>query len=113
VRPVLLVHVFPLLPRVLAELAVLRDAAAAEEVLQQKLVAEIALRRDFQRKLVGLVRARGPFRGGLSEEQAAETYSALANPDLYLLLTGYHGWTAEVFQAWLADSLELLLLPPA
>jgi hypothetical protein len=43
---------------------------------------------------------------------AART-SALANPELYLLLTIHHGWTADQFQAWLADSLQRLLLPPS
>jgi len=28
-----------------------------------------------------------------------------------VLLTSHHGWTADQYQAWLARSLELLLLP--
>jgi AcrR family transcriptional regulator len=93
--------------------AALRDAAAADAVLAGQLTAEIGRRRDFQRALTRLVQARGPFRDGLTTNQAADTYSALASPDLYLLLTGNHGWTADRYQAWLARSLELLLLPDA
>jgi AcrR family transcriptional regulator len=100
-----------MLQRISPVFAVLRDAAAADSALRDPLAADIDRRRDFQKTLVELVRARGPFRDGLSTEQAAETYSALANPDLYLLLTTHHGWTADQYQAWLASSLQLLLLP--
>jgi AcrR family transcriptional regulator len=101
-----------MLQRISPVFAVLRDAAAADGALRDPLAADIARRRDFQRTLVELVHAHGPFRDGLSVEQAAETYSALANPDLYLLLTTYHGWTADQYQAWLGRSLQLLLLSP-
>jgi hypothetical protein len=49
-----------------------------------------------------------PLRPGISSA-AAETYSALANPELYLLLTRLHGWSASRYQRWLADSLQRLL----
>ena len=55
--------------------------------------------------------AHGPLRDGLTTEQAADTYSALANPDLYLLLTSHHGWTPGQYQAWLGDTVQRLLLP--
>lgn len=87
------------------------SSAAADDTLKEHLAAEIDSRRDFQRTLVGLVRERGPLRDGLSTDEAADTYSALANPELYLLLTIHHAWTADHFQTWLADSLRLLLLP--
>ena len=100
-----------MLQRISPVYALLRDAAAADDALKEALAAEISSRRDFQRTLVDLVRARGPLREPLSADQAADTYSALANPELYLLLTIHHGWTPSQFQAWLADSLRLLLLP--
>jgi hypothetical protein len=62
---------------------------------------------------VDLLRANGPLRDSLTPSQAADTYSALANPELYLLLTTHHGWTPGQFQTWLTDSLQLLLLPQA
>jgi AcrR family transcriptional regulator len=100
-----------MLQRIAPVYAVLRDAAAADGTLREHLAAEVARRRAFQRTLVDLVHAHGRLREGLSTEQAAETYSALANPDLYLLLTSQHGWTPGQYQAWLADSLQRLLLP--
>ncbi len=100
-----------MLQRISPVYALLRDAAAADGTLREHLAAEISRRRGFQRTLVDLVHARGPLRDGLTPEQAADTYSALANPDLYLLLTSHHGWTPSQYQAWLADTLQRLLLP--
>jgi len=100
-----------MLQRIAPVYAVLRDAAAADGALREALAEDIGRRREFQRALAGLVHTRGLLRDGLTTDQAADTYSALANPDLYLLLTSHHGWTADQYQAWLARSLELLLLP--
>jgi len=102
-----------MLERISPVYALLRDAAAADDTLKEHLAAEIDRRRDFQKTLVDLLRARGPLRDSLTTSQAADTYSALANPELYLLLTTRHGWTPSQFQTWLADSLQLLLLPQA
>lgn len=102
-----------MLERISPVYALLRDAAAADDTLKEHLAAEIDRRRDFQKTLVDLLRARGPLRDSLTTSQAADTYSALANPELYLLLTTHHGWTPGQFQTWLADSLQLLLLPQA
>ncbi len=47
----------------------------------------------------------------MSPTAAADTYAALANPDTYAFLTGDRGWTPEMFEEWLYDSLTRLLLP--
>jgi len=96
-----------MLERVSPAYQTLRDAAAADDTLREHLEADIARRRKFQRTIVELISATGPLRQDL--DQAADTYSALANPDLYLLLTHHHGWSANQYQAWLADSLQHLL----
>lgn len=102
-----------MLQRISPVYALLRDAAAADGTLREHLAADVDRRRAFQRTLVDLVHARGPLRDGLTTKQAADTYSALANPDLYLLLTTHHAWTPGQYQAWLADTLQRLLLLPA
>jgi AcrR family transcriptional regulator len=99
------------LQRVSPVYALLRDATAADDAVREPLAAEIRRRRDVQRTLVDLIRAHGPLRQSLTADQAADTYSALASPDLYLLLTTHHRWTPDQFQAWLASSLQHLLLP--
>jgi hypothetical protein len=100
-----------MLERISPVYALLRDAAAADAVLAGQHAAETERRRGFQRTLIELISARGPLRAGLTLDDAADTYSALASPDLYLLATTQLGWTADRFQAWLADSLQRLLLP--
>jgi AcrR family transcriptional regulator len=90
--------------------AVLRDAASADDALREHVAAEIDRRRKFQRTIVKLISAGGQLRPDFTLDQAADTYSALASPDLYLLLTTHHRWSANRYQAWLVDSLHLLLL---
>jgi AcrR family transcriptional regulator len=70
-----------MLERISPVYALLRDAAAADESLHAHLAAEIERRRAFQRAPVELIRAHGRLRGGLTTDQAADTYSGLANPD--------------------------------
>lgn len=101
-----------MLQRVAAAYALLRDAAAADDAIREHVAAEINRRRKFQRKVINHLHANGPLREGLTPDQAADIYSALANPETYLLLTTHHGWTPDQFQTWLADSLQQLLLPP-
>jgi AcrR family transcriptional regulator len=100
-----------MLERISPVYAVLRDAAATDDLLREHLAAEIERRRDFQRALIERVRAAGPLRERLTTAHSADTYSALANPDLYLLLTTHHHWSADRYEAWLADGLRRLLLP--
>lgn len=99
-----------MLERISPIYAALRDAAAADDALREHLAAEIDRRRKFQRTIVKLIATTGPLRQDITPEQAADTYSALANPDLYLLLTTHHRWSANHYQTWLAKSLQHLLL---
>jgi AcrR family transcriptional regulator len=56
----------------------------------------------------------GDLRPGMSIEEAAMRYSALASPDLYHLLTVELSWTPEHHREWLSSLLrtDLLGLPP-
>jgi AcrR family transcriptional regulator len=99
-----------MLERISPAYQALRDAAAAEDTLREHVAADIARRRKFQRTIVKLLSAHHPLRPGLTLDQAADTYSALANPDLYLLLTVHHRWSPDRYQAWLAESLQHLLV---
>jgi AcrR family transcriptional regulator len=86
---------------------VLREAARVDSGLSGLLEQQITTRRSFQRRLVQLV--IGYRVGDEALERAAETYSALANPELFLLLTRHHGWTPDRFEFWLADCAKQLL----
>ncbi len=92
--------------------AVLRAAAAADPELAGVLHADHQARLRAQRGLIDMLASRGPLREGLTRDEAAGTYSALASPELFTLVTTAHGWSPERYEAWLADTLTLLLLPP-
>ena len=87
----------------------LRSAGAGDQELGHYIATDHAARREAQRDDIQTIAASGPLR--LPTEQAADTFSALANPDVYLLLTDHFGWSAEQYRAWLADTAARLLLP--
>lgn len=99
-----------MLERISPVYALLKDAARTDDTLGDAVREQIAIRRRFQRKLVETFQLHGGLRTGLTTAAAAETYSALANPELFLLLVEQHGWTPARYERWLADSLERLLL---
>lgn len=93
--------------------AILQAAAAADPELADVLHADHQARLRAQRALIDILASRGRLREGLTPDEAAATYSALANPELFTLVTTAHGWSPDRYETWLSDALALLLLPPA
>jgi AcrR family transcriptional regulator len=87
----------------------LRSAGAGDPELGNYISADHAARRERQRDNIHTIAANNPLR--LPPAQAADTYSALANPDMYLLLTDHFGWSPERYRDWLTDTTARLLLP--
>ncbi len=87
----------------------LRSAGTGDPELGDFVAADHAARRLRQRDNIRTIAANGPLR--LPIEAAADTYSTLASPDTYLLLTDQFGWTPERYQEWLLDTVARLLLP--
>jgi len=85
-----------------------RNAGSGDPELAEFLAADHANRRESQRANIRFIAQESPLR--LDVDQAADTYSALANPDVYLMLIDQFGWTAENYTTWLADSVTRLLL---
>ena len=85
----------------------LRNAGTGDPELAEFVADDHANRRESQRANIRFIAEGNPLR--LSVEEAAATYSALANPDVFLLLTDQFGWTAQNYRAWLADSVTRLL----
>lgn len=92
---------------------ILRSAAASDSPAADLQQADAKRRGDAQRAYIDMLVANGPLRDGLSPDDAGATYSALANPNTYALFVGERGWTADRYEAWLGDSLSLLLLAPS
>lgn len=87
----------------------LRSAGTGDPELGAYIADDHALRRERQHDNIRTIAANGPLRMPIDE--AADTYSALANPDVYLLLADHFGWTPERYRAWLAEAAARLLLP--
>jgi hypothetical protein len=85
----------------------LRSAGTGDPELAEFVANDHALRRKSQCANIRFIAADDPLRLGVDE--AADTYSALANPDVYLLLIDQFGWTAQRFRDWLADSVVRML----
>jgi hypothetical protein len=86
----------------------LRNAGTGDPELAEFVAKDHAARRESQRANIQFIAEGGPLRLGVDE--AAGTYSALANPDVYLMLIDQFGWTADEYRVWLADSVTRLLV---
>jgi AcrR family transcriptional regulator len=89
----------------------LRNAGTGDPELAEFVANDHANRRESQRNNIRFIAERGPLR--LDAERAADTYSALANPDVFLLLIDQFGWTAVNYREWLAETIVRLLLSDA
>jgi AcrR family transcriptional regulator len=92
---------------------ILRSASAADPAAAEFTRSDEQRRHRIQTAYIHMLLANGPLRDGLSTDDAAATYTALANPDTYALLTTRRGWTPDHYETWLRDSLTRLLLNPS
>jgi AcrR family transcriptional regulator len=86
----------------------LRSAGTGDRELGEFIAADHTVRRERQRDNIRTIAATASLR--LKPDEAADTYSALANPDVYLLLTDQFGWTPDHYRAWLIATATRLLL---
>ena len=94
-----------------APLMLVLGAAASEEPELEELRRTMhAARRENLRTLAAALEADGDL--SVDVDAATETIWALASPELYSLLLGQGGWTRAAYEAWLAQSLDTLLLRP-
>jgi hypothetical protein len=61
-------------------------------------------------KFVSWLASNGPFREGISEEDASAIVWTLAGPEVNRLLRTERGWSRDRYVAWLADALTRTLL---
>ena len=90
---------------------ILRSAATTDPTAAELQRRDAKRRRDAQRTYIDMLLTNGPLRPALTPDDAAATYSALSNPNTYALLVHERGWSADKFEQWLGESIELLLLP--
>lgn len=91
---------------------ILRSAAPVDTAAAQLQQRDNLRRVEGQRVYIEMLLANGTLRDGLTPEEAADTYSALASPGTFAFLVGDRGWTVARFERWLAETLTDALLPP-
>jgi TetR/AcrR family transcriptional regulator, regulator of autoinduction and epiphytic fitness len=90
--------------------AMISSAGTGEEELDELQTRLLEMRFGGQRKImIGLVRGH-PLRPGLTAEQAADTFSALASPELHHVLTVRRGWSQRHYAQWLERTAQAALL---
>ncbi|HET7310114.1 MAG TPA: TetR family transcriptional regulator [Mycobacteriales bacterium] len=99
-----------ILERTHAAHRILASAAAVDPKAADLQRRDTSRRVGGQRRYIDMLTLHRPLRAGLTYDEAAATYSTLANPSTYSLLTGDLGWSADDFQAWLETTLARLLL---
>jgi AcrR family transcriptional regulator len=82
------------------------DCAALWDLIQTEFHAN-------QRVVVDSIAAKRGLRRGLDAARATDLLWTLNHPDVWLLLVGQRGWTADEFETWLAETSCQLLLRPA
>jgi AcrR family transcriptional regulator len=90
---------------------IMRGAAAIDPEIGELRARMQGLRYDNTRQFASWLAAKGPLRGGISEEEAAAIVWTLAAPEVHGLLRDGRGWSQERYVAWLGDSLTRILLP--
>jgi len=90
---------------------IIRGAAAVDADIAAFRSEAQAYRYRNMRKLASWLRANGPLRAGLTEDDAAAITWTMASPEVHGMLRGARGWTAERYTTWLKDSLTRILLP--
>jgi AcrR family transcriptional regulator len=90
---------------------VIRSAGEVDPVLAAKRAEMHRERLANLSTFVGWLRANGPLRPGLDEEEAAVTVWTVTGPDVHRLLVDDLGWDHERYHAWVRATLEAALLP--
>jgi AcrR family transcriptional regulator len=94
----------PLLRTIRASSELDADGAALWRLIQDDFHAN-------QRAVVDAIAAHGGLRPDLDIATATDILWTLNHPDVWLLLTGERGWSAERFEGWLAAAIAQQLLP--
>ena len=99
--------------RIASVLVVIRHAAAIESDsadLWARIQSDFY---DNQRAIVQSLDAKDALRPGLDVARAVDILWTLNHPDVWQLLVGERGWTADAWEAWFADTSRSQLLRSA
>ena len=90
--------------------AIIASAGTGESELDDLQRTLLDMRFDGQREIMIALAHGQQFRPGLTAEHAADTFSALASPELHHLLTVSRGWSQRRYAQWLEQIVDAALL---
>jgi AcrR family transcriptional regulator len=64
-----------------------------------------------QAQVIAMIADEQTLRPGLTVQEAGDTFSALASPELHHVLTADRGWSQERYARWLEETTRAALLP--
>jgi len=89
---------------------IVRGASGADPEIAALRTRMQGLRYANMRQFASWLAANGPFRGGITEDEAAAIVWTLASPEVHGLLRRDRGWDFDRYVAWLSDALTRTLL---
>lgn len=90
--------------------AVIASAGTGDDELGELQRNLLDMRFEGQRQIMTALAQGEPLRPGLTAEHAADTFSALASPELHYLLTIKRGWPQRRYARWLEQTVKAALL---
>jgi AcrR family transcriptional regulator len=90
--------------------AIIAAAGTGEDELHELQRNLLDMRFGGQREIMIALTQGESLRPGLTAEQAADTFSALASPELHHLLTVTRGWSERRYARWLEQTVQAALL---
>jgi len=90
---------------------IVRGAAAADSVIESLRREHEARRFQALREIVESLDAKRALRPSITVEEATDLLWTLGSSEQYRMLVLERGWTPEMFEAWLAQTLQQQLLP--
>jgi AcrR family transcriptional regulator len=97
-------------PRVSPLVRVMEQAAPGDPEIAAALARLKRDRLEGMADFAGHLEARGALREGLSRREARDALWTLNSPELYDLLVGERGWSAQRYGRWVARQLAAALL---
>jgi AcrR family transcriptional regulator len=90
--------------------AIIASAGTGDDELDELQRSLLDMRFSGQREIMAALVQGESLRPGLTPERAADTFSALASPELHHLLTTRRGWSQQRYARWLEATIHAALL---
>jgi TetR/AcrR family transcriptional regulator, regulator of autoinduction and epiphytic fitness len=90
--------------------AIIASAGTGDSEIDELQRNLLDMRFGGQREIITALLQGGSLRPGLTADQAADTFSAIASPELHHLLRVSRGWSRRRYARWLEQTVKVALL---